>query len=166
MSAAGEVPAAAAFVIDVCRRSWKGRTRSSISARRRASRKVAASRTTSNGVPFVGEAEDAFVVASKRCPPSVPEEFGGYPRADRDRTLSSVRLRCVDARPRSDAPTDVAVAQEVRAKGPLCAPSEMELARLEPAASWVRSRRSPALSLTCYRDFGACRLASTAPNFG
>jgi hypothetical protein len=55
MSAAGDVPAAAAFVIEVCRRSWKGRTRSSIPVRRRASRNVFAKRTTSKAVPFVGE---------------------------------------------------------------------------------------------------------------
>jgi hypothetical protein len=41
ISAAGDVPAAAAFVIDMCRPSWNGRSVVSIFARFSASRNVA-----------------------------------------------------------------------------------------------------------------------------
>jgi hypothetical protein len=42
----------------------------------------------------------------------------------------------------------------------------MELAGLEPAASWVRSRRSPALSLACLRGFRGGGGPVRRPGFG
>jgi hypothetical protein len=42
----------------------------------------------------------------------------------------------------------------------------MELAGLEPATSWVRSRRSPALSLACLQGFYALEARSEARLFG
>ncbi len=73
-------------------------------------------------------AEDTFVVASKRCPPSVPEEFGGYPRADRDRTPSSVR-RGASTPDRAQMHRRMwRWPRKCAQKGPLCAPSEIEAA--------------------------------------
>jgi hypothetical protein len=47
----------------------------------------------------------------------------------------SAALRCIEA-PRQR----VAILLQ---EGPACGPFSMELAGLEPATSWVRSRRSP-----------------------
>src|SRR5215217_2165585 len=42
---------------------------------------------------------------------------------------------------------------------------DMELAGLEPATSWVRSRRPPALSLACLQGFRGGRGPAEAPRF-
>jgi len=42
----------------------------------------------------------------------------------------------------------------------------MELAGLEPATSWVRFRRSPALSIACSRDFAVVEARPEARFFG